>query len=503
LADGEITFKAIKLEKGSWRIGRLLNSGGFAQVFEAMDLANPAVAKFVPKAPGASRELLFEELAGIPNIVPIIDFGETSEHYVLMMPRAEKSLRDHVEESGGLLPQEEAVAVLIDVATALDALKGRVVHRDIKPENVLLLEGRWCLADFGISRYADATTAPDTHKYSMTAEYAAPEQWRFERAIPATDVYSFGVMAFELLQGQRPFAGPDFRDQHLVEAPPPTVGLSTTLASIVAECLRKQLGARPTAASVLARLSAPPPALSPAAQKLQALNLDELDRRSQLDAKASSEESREHRRRALYEASKESLREIMGLLRDRAQSIAPTVGATSGRVPPLNLRMNQGQIEVGQFEHSPYGCLEFSGYDAPFDVIGYTYIAVKKPRDRYGYEGRAHSLWFCDAHEEGVFRWFELAFMFRGAIPQRYVLDPTALPPTKEEAIGALCPYVMAVNQVAWQPIPIDQGAEDAFIERWLTWFAEAVDGSLRHPSLMPENSGGHYRYPPAQRRPR
>jgi serine/threonine protein kinase len=69
------------------------------------------------------------------------------------------------------------------------------------------LDGRWCLADFGISRYAEATTAPDTRKLAWTPAYAAPEQWRAEPASAATDVYALGVIAYELLAGIRPFRG--------------------------------------------------------------------------------------------------------------------------------------------------------------------------------------------------------------------------------------------------------------------------------------------------------
>ncbi len=70
---------------------------------------------------------------------------------------------------------DDAIGVLSDIAEALVAIADRIVHRDLKPENVLLLKGQWCLADFGIARYAEATTALDTQKYAMTPPYAAPE----------------------------------------------------------------------------------------------------------------------------------------------------------------------------------------------------------------------------------------------------------------------------------------------------------------------------------------
>ena len=144
---------------------------------------------------------------------------------------------------------------------------------------------------------------------------------------------------------------------------------------------------------------------------------------------------------------------------------------------------------------APADCLAAFDYDPPFDVIAFTAIAARKPRDRHQYEGRAHSLWFCDAHDEGVYRWYELAFMISPLIAQRSTVEPFALAPTDNYAALALTP-VTDVRQVVWQPLPFDQGDDEQFIERWIEWFAAAADGSLSHPSHMPENSGGRYRSP-------
>lgn len=131
----------------TWRLGNELASGGFGRVHEAeADDGSAAVVKLVPKAPGASRELLFEELSGSPNIIPILDSGEWEDYYVLVMPRAEKSLRKHLEEGGGRLDVNEAVVVLTDVAEALASFEAEVVHRDLKPETYC------CMRVTGVSR---------------------------------------------------------------------------------------------------------------------------------------------------------------------------------------------------------------------------------------------------------------------------------------------------------------------------------------------------------------
>ena len=212
-----------------WRIGDQIGAGGFGNVFlvESSE-GDIAVVKLVPKMPGGQRELLFQDLSAVPNVVPLIEVGEYGEQWALLMPRAEKSLREHLVARGGRLTVDEAVTVISDVAKALVGIENLVVHRDIKPENILLLEGHWCLADFGIARYAEATTAPDTLKHSMTWAYAAPEQWKEERATTATDVYALGVIAYELLVGKRPFPGPEshnYRQQHIEDSLQPMPGI--------------------------------------------------------------------------------------------------------------------------------------------------------------------------------------------------------------------------------------------------------------------------------------
>ena len=130
-------------------------------MFEAEASDPPAVVKLVPKAPGAERELLFANPDGVPNVVPIWDKGEWNGYWFIVMPRAECSLAAYLAEHGAL-SAEEALSVLTDIADALVGLDGQVVHRDLKPDNILLSGGRWCLADFGIARYAEATTAAET-----------------------------------------------------------------------------------------------------------------------------------------------------------------------------------------------------------------------------------------------------------------------------------------------------------------------------------------------------
>jgi hypothetical protein len=261
----------------------------------------------------------------------------------------------------------------------------------------------------------------------------------------------------------------------------------------VAECLYKAPQARPTPANIVARLNASQKPPSPAAAKLQAANQSIVDRRAQEGAKASARKSIEEMRAELFAAARQSLEGLLETLTSRVLEAAPSAAVT--RAPNLVVRLGDGVLAVDPVKLAPPNCLAAHGFPAPFDAIAYTVLVARKPKDRSGYEGRSHSLWFCDAHDEGVYRWFETAFMVQPLIAQRFNLDPFALPPADKEAADSFSP-VMSVRQVAWQPLPFDQGDEEQFIERWLGWFAAAVDGTLSHPGYMPEDSGGHYRRP-------
>ena len=444
------------------------------------------VIKLIPKAPGADREILFEDLDGISNVVPVIDRGEWEDYWVLVMPKAEKSLRDHIRENNEQLPVDDAVEVLSDVAKALVEIEGRIVHRDIKPDNILFLDGRWCLADFGISRYAEATTAPDTRKHAMTPPYAAPEQWRGERASSATDVYSVGIVAYELLAGHVPFAGPevhDYRRRHLEDTPESISGVPLKLQSLIDECLFKGPEARPRPQNLLARLSESVWAASEAARSLQRANAIAVKRQAEEARQESVAQSEAERRLELCEAADRSMAHVVGLLNEQVLSNAPASERSS---PTLqwSWSLNEAKLSVKPSRMAEQQ-LDGDTYDSPFEIVAYSSIMLQINPDQHGFEGRSHSLWYCDAHEAGSFRWYETAFMISPFIPKRGRIDPFALGPGREAYI-ALAP-VIAEYQVAWPFAPIDQGDESDFIERWLGWFVQAAQGLLRHPSHMPE----------------
>jgi hypothetical protein len=336
-----------------WEIGDRIGHGGFGQVFAARSGYDEAVIKLVPKDPGASREFLFVDLIDVPNVVPVWDSGECNGFWFIVMPRADQSLKDRLD-AGDFLQMPEIIAILIDIADALVALDGRgIVHRDLKPANVLRLDGRWCLADFGISRYAEATTAPDTHKWAFSPPYTAPERWRSERATSTTDVYSLGVIAFELATGRTPFeAGSieEYREAHLHADPPAMDEVPTALAALIAECLYKAPAARPGAQNLRARLErAAAPARSAGLARLQETNRWEVARRSEAARADAAARTEAERRQALAGAAQRTLAAVSDALLQALIAEAPT--AVVRRDPDVGnwtLALGQARLTMGR-----------------------------------------------------------------------------------------------------------------------------------------------------------
>lgn len=479
----------VSLRRHEWRIANEpLARGGFGSVHLATaDGHPPAVAKFIPKDPGAEREMLLgDDLSGVPNVVPRLDDGEAGSYWVIVMPRAEKSLRVYLDEKGRV-PIDDAVQVLIDIAQALVALQDRIVHRDIKPENILLWDGNWCLTDFGISRYAEATTEQDTRKYAMTPAYAAPEQWRGDRATILTDVYATGIVAYEMIIGRPPYTGPDYRSQHLQGNPDLIAGLPIPLQSLLKACLNIAPESRPRPRSLLNQLKKSQDENSGAMHQLHQASQIAVRRRAEEERKRSIERSDEELRNELRETANQSLSMIISMVQEKLDDI-PEVRIRKHH-DGIECSLSEAKLVIDRRIDRRARWMDYSTEfrDRAFEVIDCAIVGVAFPPDQYGYEGRSHSLWFCDAIERNVFRWYETAFMTHPFSRKMTPLDPFAMFPDND-ALLALEP-VGHTHEIAWPFTPIDQGDEIVFLERWVDWFAAAAQGALSRPSHMPERN--------------
>jgi eukaryotic-like serine/threonine-protein kinase len=202
--------------------------------------------RFTREALAAAR------LSGEPNTVTIYDVGEHNDRPYIVMEYLGGGSLDDVLRRDGAQPPELVFQWLEEAARALDVAHAKgVVHRDVKPANLMLdREGNVHVADFGIASAAGMASLTVTGTVLGTAGYLAPEQAQGDRAVPASDLYSLAVVAWELLTGKRPFESdsPTAEAAAHVNAPIPSVcansGLPCELDPVFEQALAKDPAAR-------------------------------------------------------------------------------------------------------------------------------------------------------------------------------------------------------------------------------------------------------------------
>jgi hypothetical protein len=216
-----------------------IGQGGMGRVFEAVDLKHdrPAAVKVIYRQLARDpefrmrfeREAQAAEHANHPHVLPVWDFGSDAGHLFLATPLCDTDVAAMVDDEGPL-EIETALAIVSQIAWALDwAHRRNVVHRDVKPENVLIVTGptqpHAYLADFGMAKLATSMTLTQFGTPAgLSPAYAAPEQWRGERATAATDQYALAGALYYCLVGHPPFwpvrRTDELREAHLSEEPP-------------------------------------------------------------------------------------------------------------------------------------------------------------------------------------------------------------------------------------------------------------------------------------------
>jgi serine/threonine-protein kinase len=325
----------------------------------------------------------------------------------------------------------------------------------------------------------------------MTWPYAAPEQWRHERATSATDMYAVGIIAHELLSGALPFSGPeehDFRQQHLLDKPAPLSDVPPALEAIVEECLYKAQEARPSPGKVLALLSQAaqmPP--SGGLARLQEANRSNVARLGEAGRQASAERLEAERRQALAAAAIQSLTRISVEVEQAILRGAPSASRSVGLDVGWTIPFNRVELRLAPPYTAPLN--PWGSRTAPvFEVIAFSSLSLNIPPEHDDYEGRSHSLWYCDAQKAGRYQWFETAFMIPALASGKSRQEPFAMNPGEDSAQAITQPWSTHA-QVAWPFTPVDVGRLDEFIDRWAGWLADAAEGRLRRPTIMPERS--------------
>ena len=214
---------------GLYTIRELIGTGGMANVYKAVVTApgGPVPEGTVVAVKVLRQELMHDadlvrrfkneskaiSLLNHPNIVKVYDVSVSENlQYIVMECVEGMTLREYLNERGGKITSRETVHFIGQILRALDhAHRNGVVHRDIKPQNIMLLDnGQLRMMDFGIARISRAENQIQNGRKAMgSVHYISPEQARGDETDPKSDLYSVGVMMYEMLSGKLPFDADD------------------------------------------------------------------------------------------------------------------------------------------------------------------------------------------------------------------------------------------------------------------------------------------------------
>ena len=204
---------------GRYRLEARIGAGGMSTVYRAIDetlqrqvaikLMNREIASDSDQLERFRREARAVAQLSHPHIVGVIDYGEDdSRPYIVFEYVEGETLKERIRRTGRL-PTTEAVAYAIEIARALGVAHARhIVHRDVKPQNVLIdEEGSAKVTDFGIARTLDEEGLTADGRVLGTTDYVSPEQALGRPVTGQSDLYSLGVVLYEMLTGEVPFKG--------------------------------------------------------------------------------------------------------------------------------------------------------------------------------------------------------------------------------------------------------------------------------------------------------
>ena len=251
---GEVLADRYELEE-------LVGTGGMSSVFRAHDrlLDRKVALKILHQQYSADddyverfkREARSVAALSHPNIVTVIDRGEHGDRqFIVFEYVAGENLKRMIERRGPA-PVPNALELAIQIARGLAfAHQQGLVHRDVKPQNVLLNgDGRAKVTDFGIARSLDVQHGmTQTGTVLGTSDYIAPEQAQGQRVDEHSDVYSLGVVLYELLTSEVPFPGENFvavAMRHINEEPPSVLGKRPDVSPRVDDAIRRAMAKRP------------------------------------------------------------------------------------------------------------------------------------------------------------------------------------------------------------------------------------------------------------------
>jgi eukaryotic-like serine/threonine-protein kinase len=459
---------------------------GFGEVFWGRNSAGDVIAvKKLAVSPdaGGHRELeVAAELIGKPyeHVVPVFDGGEDAEGsgYFVVMAKANASL-DGIHASG-LINAAQVAGILLQITNGLLEVGG-LVHRDLKPGNILLHEGKWKIADFGIARFVEETTSTRTLKRCLSPCYAAPEHWREERSTHATDVYAMGCIAFFLLTGRPPFTS-DPPNEHLYADVPSYECDEPRLRGLINMMLRKPAEGRPSLERVRTNLtnvlSMPQSTQSTALHSLAKVGAAVAEERSRRLVEIERLRQEKESRDSLVAPAIRELRSNLKRMFEKICSTAPEAKVNEDSETDLAIGLG-GAVLACAWRPGETAIAPNAFRESRWDVVTEAQLWVTEPKRQLNWGA---SLWYARLPGRDDYRWHEVSYVTvmpgPASMPQQCVQH--------QKADVAVARTIMSSLGVAYGPELIDDEDEEKFHERWIELLALAAEGRLGYPAQYP-----------------
>lgn len=441
--------------------------GGMGEIYSAIDLSTnlKKAIKVVPIENDDEFHLVQSEFKIAielkhKNIINTEYFNEFESEgvkyiYSVMSFNENGNLRDYLKKQTELISLNQSLRFMLDLAEGLEYAHKKVVHRDLKPENILFGDEMFLqICDFGLAKLIDAKTRTRTFKGSGTSPYMAPECWMFDSNTTAMDIYSLGIIFYEILTLKLPFVGKteqEYRNKHLYESLPnisnSRVDLPVRLVEVISKMTNKRQQERYSTMPEIAK------ALKEISQKADEIKDSKMDSLlSKANEKISSNQQAELKRQKEQELidtdmkfldfSKKSLLEMFSL-----------------RIEELNKSLERTKIYVNKnsstfsarFMNKGFSISFFQNSDIPKMIQSRREAILQNQKRQYG-------------------------FVMMSPPPTHIEKDNVVL-------IGKLCIDSNSYNSESWGYNLLLRKAnpEDLYGEWWVVWFDNSAIIS-KHP---------------------
>ncbi len=431
-----------------------IGSGGFGDVYKAQIVSSSkivAIKIFKNELDPDDKEAVLdwqreaEQALAFDhsNIITSIEFGQSTLDtglaiYYLVMEYAEngslKILIDSLNTKGESISEVEGLSIFKQVLNGLNEIHKTAIHRDLKPENLLFVSNSIKISDFGLAKYVDQSTRTRTYKGGGTYLYMSPECWTFGKITNTTDIYSLGIVMYQLFTGELPYDSSDYKkleemhrfsDIPRARAKNPT--LSHKIDGVIFKMMNKASSDRyQNVEEILAELSrsAPSPA-HPSIDSILTIAKKVHDR----EEHAKSEAQRR------YEQEQNRMKSNLLKINELVSTIREVVDEINESLPEQKLSVSKGSNTDYTIIWGTKDMLRFSFnthmYDSDIKIkghsipaYGYSEFRVKSPKD----EGMNYALCVSDDNEYGQWKVLEVSYnVFTNNAPYPRAVDFSVL----------------------------------------------------------------------------